>query len=87
MTAYVDSGRSRSKIFYAETFATTMCAISGSSLQTPSLRMTKSAGSKASPLTKSNTTRSTSARSGSIKSNINLDDPSRPSSIIPVVGS
>ena len=50
---YVDSGRSTSKIFYAETFATTIRAISGLSRQTPSVRMTKSAGSKTCPLTKS----------------------------------
>jgi hypothetical protein len=43
---YVDSGRSASKIFYAETFATTIRAISGLSRQTPSVRMTKSAGSE-----------------------------------------
>jgi hypothetical protein len=42
----VDSGRSVSKIFYAETFAMTRRAISGLSLQMPSERMTKSAGSK-----------------------------------------
>jgi hypothetical protein len=38
-----------SKIFYAETFATTARAISGLSRQTPSVRMTKSAGSKTVP--------------------------------------
>jgi hypothetical protein len=35
-----NSGRSVSKIFYAETFATTRRAISGLSRQTPSVRMT-----------------------------------------------
>ena len=45
----VDSGRLTSKIFYAETFATTKRAISGLSRQTPSARMTKSAGSNTGP--------------------------------------
>src|ERR1700693_313446 len=36
--------------FYVETLATTIRAISGLSRQTPSLRMTKSAGSKTCPL-------------------------------------
>jgi hypothetical protein len=40
------TGRSTSKTFYAETFATTVRAICGLSLETPWLRMTKSAGSK-----------------------------------------
>jgi hypothetical protein len=44
---YVGSGGgSASKIFYVDTLATTIRAISGLSRQTPSLRMTKSAGSK-----------------------------------------
>ena len=47
-----------SKIFYVDTFATTIRAISGLSRQTPSLRMTKSAGSKTCPFTNSNTARS-----------------------------
>ena len=83
----VDSGRSTSKIFYAETFATTIRAISGLSRQTPSVRMTKSAGSKTYPLTKSSTARLTFGRSGSIKSKINFDDPSLPSCMTPIVGS
>jgi hypothetical protein len=37
----VDSGRSTPKIFYAETFATTIRTISGLSRQTPSLRIPK----------------------------------------------
>jgi hypothetical protein len=41
--------------FYVETLATTIRAISGLSRQTPSPRMTKSAGSKTWPLTKSST--------------------------------
>jgi hypothetical protein len=42
-----------------------MRAISGLSLQTPSLQMTKSAGSKTWPLAKSSTARLTFGRSGS----------------------
>jgi len=53
----VGSSRSASKIFYAETLDTTILAISGLSLQTPSVRMIKSAGSKTWPLTKSSTAR------------------------------
>jgi hypothetical protein len=83
----VDSGRSESKIFYAETFATTIRATYGLSRQTPSVRMTKSAGSKTCPLTKSSTARSMFCRSGSIKSKMNFDDPSLPSCIMPIVGS
>ncbi len=49
---------------YVATLATTIRAISGLSLQTPSLRMTKSAGSKTWPLTKSSTARSTLGHSG-----------------------
>src|SRR5271165_5132268 len=52
---YVDSSRSASKIFYVETLATTIRAISGLSRQTPSARMTKSAGSKTCAFTKSST--------------------------------
>jgi hypothetical protein len=83
----VESGRSTSKTFYAETFAITIRAISGLSRQTPSLQMTKSAGSKTWPLMKSNTERSIFGRSGSIKSKMNFDDPSRPSCMMPIVGS
>jgi hypothetical protein len=57
-----------------DTFATTIRAISGLSRQTPSLRMTKSAGSKTRPLTKFSTARSILGRSGSIKSKMNFDD-------------
>jgi hypothetical protein len=67
--------------FYVETLATTIRAISGLSRQTPSLRMTKSAGSKTCDPTKSSTTRSTFGRSGSIRSNMNFDDSSLPSCI------
>ena len=42
----------------------------GLSRQTPSVRMTRSAGSKTCPLTKSSTARSNFGRSGSIKSRI-----------------
>jgi hypothetical protein len=62
---HVDASRSGSSTFYIETFATTMRAISGLSLQTPSLQMTKSAGSKTWPLAKSSTARLTFGRSGS----------------------
>ena len=79
--------RLRPLTFYVETFATTIRAISGLSRQTPSVRMTKSAGSKTWPLTKSSTARSTWGRSGSIKSKMNFDDPSMPSCIMPIVGS
>ena len=54
---------------YFDTLATTSRAISGLSRQTPSVRMTKSAGSKTCALTKSNTARSIRGRSGSIRSN------------------
>ena len=46
---------------------------SGLSRQTPSMRMTKSAGSKTWPLTKSNTARSTFGGSSSIKIEYELD--------------
>jgi hypothetical protein len=77
----------RSLNLYVETLATTMRAVSGLSRQTPSLRMTKSAGSKTWPLTKSSAARSTFGRSGSIRSKMNLDDPSLPSCMMPIVGS
>jgi len=72
---------------YVDILTTTIRAISGLSRQTPSLRITKSAGSNTIVLTKSTTARSTLGRSGSIKSNMNFDDPSLPSCIIPIVGS
>ena len=87
MALNVDIGRTASKIFYVDTFATTTRAISGLSPHTPSLRITKSAGSKTRPLTKSSTTRSTFGRSGSIKSKMNFDEPSLPLCVIPIIGS
>src|ERR1700722_19688209 len=76
----------RPTICYAEVFATTIRAISGLSRQTPSLRMARLAGSKTCDLTKSSTARSTRVLSGSNKSNMNFDDPSLPSRLIPIVG-
>lgn len=52
-------------------------AISGLSLQTPSLQIVKSAGSKTVPLTNSSIIRSTFSRSGSIISNTKAAAPSR----------
>jgi hypothetical protein len=79
--------RSASKIPYVESLATTIRAICGLSRQTPAARITKSAGSKTWPLMKSSTVRSTFGRSGSIKSNMNFDEPSLPSCMMPMVGS
>jgi len=62
-------------------------AISGFSRHTPSDRMTKSAGSNTCPLMNSNTFRYTAGRSGTIKSNMNADDPARFSCMIPMAGS
>jgi hypothetical protein len=73
--------------FYVEILATTIRAISGLSRQTPSLRIVKSAGSNTVALTKSKTALSTFGRSGSMRSKTNFDDPSRPSCIMPMVGS